>query len=217
MNASARSVLPMEATPGEPAGRDVDKVVGANVRRFRTELEYTQRQLAARLTEVGWEVGATAIAKIEAGTRSLRAREIFLLAEVLGSSPAELFRDEGADAVRRELIDAYQQAENEFRAALQEFREARRRLIDRAEGYGYELEVPRDGFATDVLRMVALEELFGEEPTSSEHPTEGLIERLHYPDKRVDELGEIYSSVLAEQHQESGRNGDGEHPEAPER
>ncbi|MEZ2390862.1 helix-turn-helix domain-containing protein [bacterium RCC_150] len=56
---------------------------GASVSAIRTSLDLSQREFAARLTEKGMPVDASAVSRIEKGTRSVRLVEAMAIAEVL--------------------------------------------------------------------------------------------------------------------------------------
>ncbi|MGN8245275.1 helix-turn-helix domain-containing protein [Cellulomonas soli] len=75
----------------------VDASVGAWVRRFREGRGLTQRQLAERLADSGWEIATTGITKIEKGSRSLRVSEVARIAAALGVEPADLMHVRTSD------------------------------------------------------------------------------------------------------------------------
>lgn len=76
-------VLRMEATgPVSPAD-EVDAAVATNVRQQREARGITQRQLAEKLTSLGWPVDNTAVARLEAGKRTVRAGQLVQLAIAL--------------------------------------------------------------------------------------------------------------------------------------
>ncbi len=66
-------------------------LVGREVSRLRLREGLTQEDLTARCQLAGWDVERGTLAKIEAGVRQVTDWEIWVLAEVLGVNPAELF------------------------------------------------------------------------------------------------------------------------------
>lgn len=71
--------------------KEVEKAVGANIRRLREEADITQEQLSARLQVNGCDITRSALAKIEVGQRHLYPDEIILLKKLLGASYEEIF------------------------------------------------------------------------------------------------------------------------------
>lgn len=71
--------------------KEVEKAVGANIRRLREEADITQEQLSARLQVNGCDITRSALAKIEVGQRHLYPDEIILLKKLLGVSYEEIF------------------------------------------------------------------------------------------------------------------------------
>lgn len=61
----------------------------------------TQKDLADALARLGWDIDATAVTRIEKGTRALRVNQLYLVAEALGARPADLIRDEVAQVEDR--------------------------------------------------------------------------------------------------------------------
>lgn len=76
--------------------RDVDVAVGRNVREAREEAGLTQREVVEQLRVLGWSLDVTAMTRIENGTRSLRVPQLQMLAEVLGTSAADLVEDKAS-------------------------------------------------------------------------------------------------------------------------
>lgn len=60
---------------------------GRTVRERRQALNLTQRELAERLTELGWPTYQAQIAKVEAGTRPTSVDEVAMLAYALEERP----------------------------------------------------------------------------------------------------------------------------------
>lgn len=61
------------------------------VQQLREERGWSQAELARRLSDVGFEMHQTTVAKLEAGKRPLRVAETFALAEVFGLPPLVMF------------------------------------------------------------------------------------------------------------------------------
>lgn len=74
--------------------RPPDEVVGGNIRELREGADLTQRELADRLRERGWQIDPTALTRIEAGTRSVRVSQLFLIADALSVTVSELIADQ---------------------------------------------------------------------------------------------------------------------------
>ncbi len=71
--------------------KEVEKAVGANIRRLREKADITQEQLSARLQVNGCDITRSALAKIEVGQRHLYPDEIILLKKLLGVSYDDIF------------------------------------------------------------------------------------------------------------------------------
>lgn len=63
--------------------RTTEESVGESITELRTLRGLTQRQFAAKLTEAGMVVDASAVSRIEKGTRSIRLVEAMVIADVL--------------------------------------------------------------------------------------------------------------------------------------
>ncbi len=70
---------------------DWEKLMGEYVATLRAEKGWTQAELARRLAEVGEPIHATAVTRLEKGTRSIRLNEWFALLQVLDRSPVDYF------------------------------------------------------------------------------------------------------------------------------
>ena len=66
-------------------------LVGPQVRTFRTEKNWTQETLAAKLQLEGWDVSRESVAKLEAQFRRVPDCELLFLAKVLGIEVVDLF------------------------------------------------------------------------------------------------------------------------------
>lgn len=97
-----------------------DERLGQELQRIRKALGVTQKRLAEKLSALGWDVGATGIAKIETGRRSLRVSELILLADALDIPAQYLIPDSDAQAglLSRELHRSFQDARREVVEAL---------------------------------------------------------------------------------------------------
>ena len=71
--------------------KEVEKAVGANIRRLREKADITQEQLSARLQVNGCDITRSAIAKIEVGQRHLYPDEIILLKKLLNANYDDIF------------------------------------------------------------------------------------------------------------------------------
>lgn len=71
--------------------KEIEKVVGNNIRLLREKAGITQEQLSARLQVNGCDITRSALAKIEVGQRHLYPDEIILLKNILKVSYDEIF------------------------------------------------------------------------------------------------------------------------------
>lgn len=72
-----------QAPQTKKPGRSIEQVVGEQIASLRTMRDMTQRDLAFALTEAGMPVDASAVSRIEKGTRSIRLAEAVIIAGVL--------------------------------------------------------------------------------------------------------------------------------------
>lgn len=72
-------------------GKATQNVVGPVIRRIRYQRGMTQAMLTARCCRVGWDVGDSTIAKIEAQLRCVTDQEAVFLAKALGVPVQSLF------------------------------------------------------------------------------------------------------------------------------
>lgn len=77
-----------------------DQRVGAYLRDARVALRLSQREVAEKLSEVGLNIGPTAVTRIEKGSRSVGLEEAVALAEVLDLSLEGIFYAAHDDAER---------------------------------------------------------------------------------------------------------------------
>ena len=71
---------------------DIEKKIGANIRRLRINANMTQDVLSAKLQLEGCDITRSALAKIEVGNRHLYPDEIILLKKLLKTSYEEIFK-----------------------------------------------------------------------------------------------------------------------------
>ena len=71
--------------------KEIEKVVGNNIRLLRESRDMTQEQLAAKLQVSGCDITRSAVAKIEVGQRHLYPDEIILIKEILSVSYDDIF------------------------------------------------------------------------------------------------------------------------------
>ena len=66
-------------------------VVGPTIRRLRYQRGLTQAMLTARCNRIGWDIGESTIAKIEAQIRCVADRELMYLARALKVRIGDMF------------------------------------------------------------------------------------------------------------------------------
>lgn len=105
-------------------GRPIEELVGEQVAAARSMRGLTQREFAAKLTQAGMPVDASAVSRIEKGARSIRLAEALTVADVLEVDIAFLFRGiltpeqefrqirQSADIGLAGLADSFLQAAN---------------------------------------------------------------------------------------------------------
>ena len=69
---------------------DIEKAVGANIKRLREKAGLTQENLAAKLQIEGCDITRSAVAKIEVGQRHIYPDELILLKKILRTEYDEL-------------------------------------------------------------------------------------------------------------------------------
>ena len=69
---------------------EIEKAVGANIKRLREKAGLTQENLAAKLQIEGCDITRSAIAKIEVGQRHIYPDELILLKKILRTEYDEL-------------------------------------------------------------------------------------------------------------------------------
>lgn len=79
-----------------------NNLIGPTVRKVREGKEWTQAQLAAKLTERGWQCSADDISKIERGEAAVSDAQFLVLGFVLEVDHAELFPPHLAKQIPRE-------------------------------------------------------------------------------------------------------------------
>lgn len=66
----------------QTAKRQINNIVGPQVRRLRVQREWSQSKLAAKLQMAGWDVSRGTVAKIEGCTHCVREYQICYLMQV---------------------------------------------------------------------------------------------------------------------------------------
>jgi transcriptional regulator with XRE-family HTH domain len=74
--------------------------IGENLSRIRRAAGLSLRQLAARLDEVGWPIGADGLNRVEMGKRQVPVGDLVALAVALDVSPATLLMPPACDRVQ---------------------------------------------------------------------------------------------------------------------
>ena len=69
---------------------EIEKAVGANIKRLREKAGLTQENLAAKLQIEGCDITRSAVAKIEVGQRHIYSDELILLKKILRTEYDEL-------------------------------------------------------------------------------------------------------------------------------
>lgn len=105
----------------------INGLVGGNVRAARLDRGLTQRDLAVRLTDAGWKIDASALARIESGERALRIEQVEVLARALELTLTELIVDTEPASLEKDA-QALIAAIDELLDARQKYETARERL-----------------------------------------------------------------------------------------
>lgn len=74
--------------------KNIEKIIGNNIRALREKAGITQELLATRLQLEGLDITRSAIAKIEVGQRHLYPDEIILIRRILNVTFDEIFEYE---------------------------------------------------------------------------------------------------------------------------
>ena len=69
---------------------DIEKAIGANIKKLRVKAGLTQENLAAKLQIEGCDITRSAVAKIEVGQRHIYPDELILLKKILRTEYDEL-------------------------------------------------------------------------------------------------------------------------------
>lgn len=70
---------------------EIEKKVGANIRKLREKRKMTQDLLATKLQIEGCDITRSAVAKIEVGQRHLYPDEVILIKKILNASYEDIF------------------------------------------------------------------------------------------------------------------------------
>jgi transcriptional regulator with XRE-family HTH domain len=135
----------------ESAEAELERLIGANVRRYRAARGLSQADLASALSAQGEQVHQQTILKIEKGTRPLKFAEALRICEALDISPAELtFGEKGAEFNAQQLTNL--SAVDHLAQELDDLAERFARLLLRiAIDVATELDAPRNPHATEIL------------------------------------------------------------------
>ena len=71
--------------------KEIEKLVGDNIRRLREKNNFTQDYVATKLQLNGCDITRSAVAKIEVGQRHLYPDEIILLKKILNVTYEDIF------------------------------------------------------------------------------------------------------------------------------
>lgn len=71
--------------------KDIETMVGNNIRILREKAGLTQEQLSAKLQVNGCDITRSALAKIEVGQRHLYPDEVILIKNILNTTYDEIF------------------------------------------------------------------------------------------------------------------------------
>jgi transcriptional regulator with XRE-family HTH domain len=86
--------------------RPPGNIVGAQVRRLRSEQGLSQPALAAKCQRLGWDVGRDILARIEGRIRLVTDSELLFLARALAVPLEELFTPAARKAMKRKTDTA---------------------------------------------------------------------------------------------------------------
>ncbi len=73
---------------------NIEKQIGANVRKLRKKAGYTQDTLSAKLQVEGCDITRSALAKIEVGQRHIYPDELIILKKLLNTTYDEMLKIE---------------------------------------------------------------------------------------------------------------------------
>ena len=76
----------------EPLG--TRNIVGAKVTRLRKEKQMKQKELAAKLQSMGMDISESSLSRLECQERLVQDFELPILADVLGTTAADLLNNE---------------------------------------------------------------------------------------------------------------------------
>lgn len=110
------------------ASQSIEEVVGGSIAAMRGMRDLTQRDFAAKLTEAGMPVDASAVSRIEKGTRSVRLAEAVVIASVLDVDLGFLMR--GILTPEQELKEARRFIDISRQAAVEPVLDFIRSLVE---------------------------------------------------------------------------------------
>lgn len=71
--------------------KEIEKIIGSNIRALREKRKLTQEQMAAKLQVNGCDITRSAVAKIEVGQRHLYPDEIIIFKKILNVEYDDIF------------------------------------------------------------------------------------------------------------------------------
>lgn len=71
--------------------KEIEKIIGGNIKALREKKKLTQEQMAAKLQVNGCDITRSAVAKIEVGQRHLYPDEIIILKKILNVEYDDIF------------------------------------------------------------------------------------------------------------------------------
>lgn len=82
---------------------DPEQTAGQRIRQLRTERGWSQEETARRMRSYGYDYHQTTVAKIEAGQRPFRVRELVDFAALFGMPPEHLIQQPAAGELEQEI------------------------------------------------------------------------------------------------------------------
>lgn len=97
-----------------------DELMGEEIRQRRERLGLTQRELAERVSALGWPVDSTAITRVEKGQRAIRVAQLRTIAKALDVKASDLLVEEFTflKEMDDESVRRYEKARRELQSAI---------------------------------------------------------------------------------------------------